>query len=290
MLLENNVALLCIDLAGTLVHPASVDDSDELISIGGVRRIHPKTITLLSEIMNAGTYTLLATGMRFTNYEPLQERVPHNQVILEHGGVIFRNGIVDQDWNDLIRMQRPPLSRYQRAVENAGLRVDVENRQASFRLLLDPEAGFPTFHDVAYALQTAIQLPDAEEMTVKDLDIDGRIYPIPIPIGVSLFTHMPQPPPISIEVIPEASGKKNAIEFLMKKLGFSWNRTIAAGNDRNDEDMLRAAGVSYALVQNSAPLADVPRIYIAKGNGHCATIEVLEHILNETIPRIKQLK
>lgn len=103
-----------------------------------------------------------------------------------------------------------------------------------------------------------------------------------------------------LDVLPERATKVHAIRFLMRKKGFSEDRTVFAGDSGNDLPAL-TSGLRAVLVRNARDdvrrearktMADKgleDRLYLARGgflgmNGHYAAgvLEGLAHFLPET--------
>ena len=79
-----------------------------------------------------------------------------------------------------------------------------------------------------------------------------------------------------LEVIAEGVSKQTGIEFLMNHLGVDRANTIAVGDEANDIEMIKAAGVGIA-VQNASAAAKEAADYVTRvSNNEDAIAEVVE--------------
>lgn len=82
-----------------------------------------------------------------------------------------------------------------------------------------------------------------------------------------------------LDILPVASGKARAVEFLRQQAGVDSRRVIAAGDSGNDEDMLRYAASGIVVGNHSGELDGLKgfeHIYWARS--HCA-VGILEGLL-----------
>mgnify|MGYP000610312828 CR=1 FL=1 len=118
----------------------------------------------------------------------------------------------------------------------------------------------------------------------------GEEYGVKVPHGVRLFMHVPYPPPFGcVEVIPENSGKENAIAYLAQRHNVGWDKIMAFGDDLNDLAMLRAAHFAATFRDAKEPVRTavsekVDWAFITNYTGHRGTIDVLEHMLSQFVP------
>ncbi len=79
-----------------------------------------------------------------------------------------------------------------------------------------------------------------------------------------------------LEVVAEGVSKQTGIAFLTDYLGVKGEDTIAVGDEANDIEMIKAAGLGVA-VQNASPAAKEAADYVsARGNNEDAIAEVIE--------------
>jgi len=108
-----------------------------------------------------------------------------------------------------------------------------------------------------------------------------------------------------MDLLPARATKYHAIDFLMKRLGFTLENTVFSGDSGNDLEVL-ASPISAVLVANSSPEVQAQArqrvqenapsnaLYFAKGgfmgmNGNYSAgiLEGIAHYLPETIPWMK---
>lgn len=82
--------------------------------------------------------------------------------------------------------------------------------------------------------------------------------------------------PQYLEVVPEGISKMTGIRFLAEQLGVDMADTIAVGDETNDIEMIKAAGIGVA-VSNANPVAKEAADYVTvRNNDEDAIAEVIE--------------
>jgi len=108
-------------------------------------------------------------------------------------------------------------------------------------------------------------------MKVRDelLKIENKDYNI-VPSG-----------PVSIDFMPSATNKARGMELLAKRLGIELDEIVSVGDNYNDIEMIKEAGLGIAVANAVQPLKDVAN-YITKldNNNHLMT-EVVDLVLRE---------
>ena len=85
--------------------------------------------------------------------------------------------------------------------------------------------------------------------------------------------------PQYLEVVPEGISKQSGIKFLANLLGVDIADTIAIGDEMNDIEMIKAAGIGIA-VSNANPAAKEAADYVTTGsNNEDAIAEVIERFV-----------
>lgn len=88
--------------------------------------------------------------------------------------------------------------------------------------------------------------------------------------------------PQYLEVVPEGISKQTGIHFLAEYLGVDHADTIAVGDETNDIEMIKAAGIGVA-VSNANPAAKEAADYVtARNNNEDAIAEVIETFIEMT--------
>lgn len=85
--------------------------------------------------------------------------------------------------------------------------------------------------------------------------------------------------PQYLEVVPEGISKQTGIDFLADYLGVDKKDTIAVGDETNDIEMIKAAGIGVA-VSNANPAAKEAADYVTiRSNNEDAMAEVIERFV-----------
>jgi len=297
--LDNMVGALFLDVAGTLFHISAKEEHLELIDLGNERKIHPQTRDLLARIRDEGVMVALVTGMRSTSYNRIRDQIPHDYGIIEHGGIIVREGNQDAEWSETLKDQVVAVQSYkfimQRSLPSSVL--DDKDRLTSFRLIPDLEEGYDTIKLIEILHHHGRYIPeDRQKMTEVLIATPeySQTFEVPVFKGVRMFLHVPYPPPYGcIEIIPENSGKGNAIKFIAKRHGICSEKIAAFGDDLNDLEMIEAAHYGFTFMNVKEPVREVVSnrsggAYITNYSTHRGTIDVLTHFLEEVVPQMKE--
>ena len=86
--------------------------------------------------------------------------------------------------------------------------------------------------------------------------------------------------PTNLEIFHSSAGKGNALLALADKLGVPRERTVAVGDSKNDEDMIRKAGISLAMENAADELKALADRTICHYNEHSAKY-ILENVLTD---------
>lgn len=284
--LEGIVGMLCSDISATLLHLNG--DFKEVDKAG--RKIAPENFELLQKIREAGIVIALVTGMRENSYNDVRDSIPHDYSVIEHGGIILKDGIPDHEWYELLKSGIVAVQLYKSIVQRR-LSVDDVNRTTSFRIVPDVDEGL-TVDSIATILKSVQEYIPEDGLEFRQILIGNIEYSIPVVKGVKLFLHEPKPPEYAcMEFVPEKSGKSNAIEFLAGRFKIGWERIAAFGDDTNDIEMLAKAGWGMTFgnskyeVRRAIPQG---RGFITSYSSHRGTTDVLEHFIGDVIPQLKE--
>src|SRR5438876_758942 len=108
------------------------------------------------------------------------------------------------------------------------------------------------------------------------LGVRGRIARWPISIN-SVFSE-----DTFLEILPQGSSKGAALEFVAQHLGIPLSEIIAVGDNLNDLEMIRTAGLGVAM-GNAPPELRAQAGYVTSTNDEGGLAEVIERfILNRT--------
>ncbi|HEY3249274.1 MAG TPA: Cof-type HAD-IIB family hydrolase [bacterium] len=81
-----------------------------------------------------------------------------------------------------------------------------------------------------------------------------------------------------LEVLPTGSSKGAALEFVAQLLGIARDKIIAVGDNLNDQEMVRFAGLGVAM-GNAAPELQAQADYVTKTNDEEGLAEVIERFI-----------
>lgn len=83
----------------------------------------------------------------------------------------------------------------------------------------------------------------------------------------------------SIDIIPYGVNKANAIKYFLRYFKIKPEELIAFGDGMNDAEMLKLAGLSYAMANGDFNLKQIAK-YVAPSNNQNGVLQVLEKYLN----------
>ncbi len=81
-----------------------------------------------------------------------------------------------------------------------------------------------------------------------------------------------------LEIVSAASGKWPALHKIMLERGIDAQEILAIGDDTNDAEMIRAAGVGVAMGNAQASVKDAAD-YVARSNGEDGVVEAIERFI-----------
>ncbi len=75
--------------------------------------------------------------------------------------------------------------------------------------------------------------------------------------------------------------KDEVLQSILDKEGLSWNQVAAIGDDLNDYNMLKKAGLSFAPFNATSYIKDIVNVNCKNSGGSGAVREMLEYIFKE---------
>lgn len=75
--------------------------------------------------------------------------------------------------------------------------------------------------------------------------------------------------------------KQEVLENILKTEGLNWNQVAAIGDDLNDYNMLKKAGLSFTPANGTHYLKDFVNVICKNSGGNGAVREMLEYIIKE---------
>lgn len=259
--------LLVADIDGTLVTSA--------------REITPRVLGAVRSAQRSGVRVCLATGRIWPSAEPYFRRLGADPpAILYNGGIVF-------DFGTGAVLRRVPLGRgHARAV----LELLREFPEVQPHLYV----GDRVYTDRANAYTERYKRKDS--LTVEEVgDLVAFLPPEPMKILIigarsDLLRVMARiqalPMPINavfseetyLEVLPQGSSKGAALEFVARHLQVPLTGAIAVGDNLNDLEMIRAAGLGVAMGNAPAELK-AHAGYVTATNDDEGLAEVIERFV-----------
>lgn len=248
------------DVDRTLAFPPAMGETREVVAIpGGISSVVAKaTIEKIAALRKQGVVFCVVTGRRFRGAIGLSNILPLDHLLIEHGCVIIdEGGRPDADWEAVqypttgaFGAHEGPLWEFERTLQREGFATDSDGRWASFRVGVKANA---------------LSEETAQELLVR-----------PLPEGITRTMILGD-----IDFLPESGGKHNAARFIAARYGIAIDMTVAMGDDRNDIELLGAAGFPATLMGATSEVIALVRErggYVAPKEGHEGTILMLNWI------------
>ena len=267
MPLEQKIRLLSSDVLGTLVHLPSGSDAtplEGLVEVGSRRYVHKKTQQLLGKFHELGVTVVLVSGMKLSSYRSMLPHLPHSYAAIEDGSLLYKNGNRDEEWDQKLAVELVTLQRYKEDLKaKFHLIIDDLDRTASFRI-------DPRYNDRNDLQQLSNDFPELD------------LYPPQL----RRTEHTPYPPSyLCYQFVPASSGKANALQFIMERLGLSWANVAAFGDDLNDMEMLEKAAFPMTLISTNQNAGAIQKLVVdrkgdvAQGYSHTGSILALSNLV-----------
>lgn len=274
--------LLALDIDGTLLDPyGKLGD--------GVRRA-------VGTAVRRGMRVVLCTGRRFRTALPTARALSLEGPILVHNGVVVKDietGHTELEryfpselYADALALMRevgPPLVYVDRFHEETDILTEARHRAHLFQgEYLDDNGEFTrVVDDLADELQagailmsTMGELADLESLRLRAQERFGNLLLSHLLINKVYRGHI-------LELLAPDSGKWAMLVRLATRLGIAPEEIAAVGDDNNDVDMIRGAGLGIAMgnaVPNVRAAADV----IVRSNAEGGAVEAIERVLLES--------
>lgn len=268
--------LLALDVDGTLLTSRAT--------------ISPGTLAALDRARARGMAVTLATGRRLATVMPLADQLGITlplilqggaQIVDAHAGTVLYSNPLPRAWvADLVRI----------AVMEGVQPILYEDRAVTQRLLTGPAARDSSpmapymaarpelvrrlsYEDLAAtdgALQLAVidALPAVRRVAARLLVAHCRTL---VSYSATLDAYI-------LEVFHETCSKGAALRHLASSLGIPLSAVVAVGDNYNDEEMLRAAGLGVAMA-NAEPEIRAIADMIAPSNDEDGIVALIDELL-----------
>ncbi len=260
--------LLVTDLDGTLVT--------------STREITPRTLAAVRGAQQRGVRVCLATGRMWSSAEPYVRRLGADPpAILYNGGLVY-------DFSTGTVLYRLPLG-YEHA--RAVLEMLREFPSVLPHLYLDDRvyAAGPSELTEQYRRRNGLQVdlvgdliaflrPDP--MKILIIGAPNDLHTVLAQIGArALPVHAVFSEPTFLEILPQNSSKGIALEFLAPQLGVALAEVIAVGDNLNDLEMIRTAGLGVAMGNAPAEVKSHADYVTASNNDEGLAIVIERFVL-----------
>ncbi len=256
------------DIIWTLTHDAG-GYRGELVRIDSSRFISKEAISLISKIQEHATFNLV-TGSGRKTYDSVKDVIPHDNAIIEQGGIIYSNGSRDGGWTGGLQGDIKKLEGLEEMIKEHGFSYD--RRETFIRLFRDG---------------TEVPLTDNELKELAGGYLPGSRQRFLLDGIVGILHNLDSTPhPPVVDFIPAKSGKENAISHLLARQGISWPDAVCMGDDLNDYNMLVRAGFA-AVIGNAHDAVKTMATgkqahgfgYLSRLGGHDGTTDILKRVL-----------
>jgi Cof subfamily protein (haloacid dehalogenase superfamily) len=271
--------LVALDIDGTLLDPYG--------------DLHDPVVEAVGSLVRAGLQVVLCTGRRFRTSLPIAERLGLEGPIVCNNGVLVKDlasgetlqnaflpGELFGEVLGLMRETGPPLvyvDSYHEGVDFWTERIDAAH-PFQREYLADNLDHSLTVDDLAAAPPAEVILMSA----MADGDtVDALLRRSRDSLGARVQNHRlinKSYQGYILEFLSPDSGKWNALARLAAELGVAPEEIAAVGDDQNDAELIRNAGLGLAM-GNAVPDALEGADGVVRSNAEGGAVEAIERIL-----------
>ena len=273
--------LIAIDLDGTLL-------TDE-------KRISEANKIMLQKLMKIGYEIVIATGRRYSTAKKFVEVVDKNLVILANNGNVVRNIKDDKvilkryldvdDFHTLIKEGKKkelyPIIHSDYFDEGYDILIELDANDKKYSSYLTGSIdGYKRVEDFMKVEDpralTVVYLGDKDKLESFDLEAKTK-YPD------KYSSHVMENITIAgalLEVMHPLGSKWLSLEEYSKSKGISREEIIAIGDDNNDIEMIKKAGLGIAMKNASEGVKNVADIITEEDNNEDGVAHILREVLN----------
>lgn len=243
--MNNDIKLIMLDLDGTLL------DREDAIS-----RANREA---LAEARRRGILVTLASGRTFTSMLPFARELDTRAPLVTFNGAWVRNPKGAQETLVHKTLSEPVARRAVELIRRRGIHInlyiddllmvedDSNHAREYARTKRVPYKIVDTFDDVAALCPTKILAIDADP---------GKIGALKEELLVSLEAEIFRSSPAFCEILPAGIDKGWALEFLCGHFNIRPEEVMAFGDQENDINMLKKAGIGVAMGNALAAVQD----------------------------------
>jgi HAD superfamily hydrolase (TIGR01484 family) len=255
------------------VGPARVvalDLDDTLLRSDGT--ISPRTVDLLRAWRAAGNYVVIATGRPPRNIaEALPDDFHQVPWITYNGAVVFENGVKIYENLMSVEDTQQIVALVLDALPSCTLGLEIENV-----LYLNQAAKRPIVHRVANLHEVATT-PSAKVLFwhTDFASLDPLLTGLP-PSARALLSDKYS----LVQILAASADKAEALRFVVERWQLDMGQVVAFGDDVNDIEMVRCAGLGVA-VENAIPAVKAVANRVTRSNDEDGVALVLAELLRQ---------
>ena len=248
--MTRDIQLVAIDLDGTLLR----DD----------KSLSQENVDAIKEAIEQGVQVVICTGRTLPSIQYLSKQLPQGDgdeyLILQNGAVIHQ--LPDLNIvHETILTEGDRQAIYDIFKEYRSEEVQMVAFDPDKLYLVDDETANPTVVQDAKTLSTDITLAKFEEVlnleTLYKIVVFGGVefiddYLEKIPNELYEQVHIVRSLPVAIEFIPKLANKANGLNALIKQLDIKAENIMTIGDELNDYEMVKMAGLGVAM-ENGHP-------------------------------------
>jgi len=266
--------MIAIDLDGTLL-------TDELI-------IPPGTVKAIQKAVELGTIVTIATGRMFTSAKPFAKQLGLNVPLITYQGAIIKDvDEIEVMYERLI----PPDIAYKlidiSLEKNLHLQVyqdDILYSPSENKKLLD----YVEMAKVPYKIEPDLTKIAGRGFTkalfIEDSDyLDSLQDELRTSFGEQ--AHIAKSKATFLEVTHPEANKASALLYLAQKLGIDQSEIIGIGDNHNDLELIKTAGLGIAMGNGVKELKEIAE-YISLTNNEEGVRHVIEKFILEPMDTI----
>ncbi len=270
--------LLVLDLDGTILDPEGA--------------LPPRVESAIAEVRERGVWILLATGRRFRTALPAARKLELRGPIVVNNGAIVK----EIETGETLHHDYLPAELYPQAIEvlreAASPMVYVDAYPGPIDIVTGPR-------ERAHPFQTEylddnlphcrfvddLDTPPGEPVIMVSTMGDARQLAalgekVHAAFGPRVRTHSLINKNYRgqiLELLSPGSGKWSMVRRVAEARGVAPERISAVGDDRNDVEMIRNAGVGIAM-GNAVPEAKAAADFVTGSNAECGVAEAIEYL------------
>lgn len=272
--------LIAIDLDGTLL------DDDKKISRENIETIH--------HLMEKGMEVVIATGRRYWSAKELVKGIDRHMTILANNGNIVRNSenhkilssrYLDlEDFRVIMKEGRKrslyPIIHVDGYDEGYDIIIELERHDKNYHNFLKNEKRLRTVEDYLQIVDdnilAIVYAGMRTELKSFYLDINKRYPNI---YNTHVMENVTQAE-VLLEIMHPMGTKWNSLLEYAKNQNIKPEEIITIGDDNNDLEMIKNAGLGIAMKNASPSVKSIAKLITEKNNNNSGVAFELKRVLN----------